>query len=114
MDWWTATAHPVVAPVLLAIIVGATAFCRRALRTLRAIDDHVLPHFRPTGGQEDATLPARVRKVEAAVTDLDRDLRVHMTDEARQRGDDVRELRASIGRVHDRIDALGPAREPAS
>ena len=111
--WWTFTAHPVVAPLLLALIVGLGAFCRRALRTLRSIDQHVLPHFTPRDGNADATLPGRVARVESAVTALDGDLRVHMADEARQRGTDVSELKGAVTRIHDRIDALTDDREAA-
>lgn len=106
MDVWQATSHPVVAPLLLALIVGCGAFCRRVLRTLRSLDEHVLPHFQPRDGNADATLPGRVARVESAVTSLDGDLRVHMADEARQRGVDVTDLKGAVTRIHERIDAL--------
>lgn len=112
--WWTLTTHPVVAALILAVVMAAGAFGRRVLRTLRALDDHVLPHFRPPApGEEHATLPSRVARVEVAVTNLDGDLRAHMADEARQRGDDVHDLKAGLTRVHDRIDALKDARQDA-
>jgi hypothetical protein len=107
MDAGQVAAHPAVAPLIVGLVAAVVAFSRRVLRTLRALDDHVLPHFRPAEpGHDDHTLPARVARVEDAVTSLDGDLRTHMAEEARQRGDDVHELRGSIARVHDRIDAL--------
>jgi hypothetical protein len=111
-DWWEFTTHPVVAAVEVAIVMGVLAFARRVIRTLRALDDHVLPHFRPEGGTADHTLPARVARVEHSVVALDGDLRTHMADEARQRGDDIREVKAGLTRVHDRIDALADDRRP--
>jgi uncharacterized protein YcaQ len=110
-DWWQFTTHPVVAAVEVAIVMGAVAFGRRVIRTLRALDEHVLPHFRADHPAAD-TLPARVARVEQSVRSLDGDLRTHMADEARQRGDDVRELKAGLARVHDRIDALADDRRP--
>jgi len=83
MDVGQFTAHPVVAPLVVGLVLGAVAFARRVVRTLRALDDHVLPHFTPPKpGNDDHTLPARVGRVESSVTSLDRDLRVHMADEA--------------------------------
>jgi len=88
------TAHPAVAPLVVGLALAVVAFGRRVVRTLRALDDHVLPHFTPPKpGTEDHTLPARVGRVESSVTSLDRDLRTHMADEA-----------THVRQLHQRID----------
>lgn len=115
VDWWGVSTHPLVVALTVAVVGTAIAFGRRVLRTLRALDEHVLPHFRRPDDhppdQPDPTIPGRmavveteVRGLRADLTSLDGDLRVHMAEEARCRAEDNRQFAASIARVHDRID----------
>lgn len=106
--------HPFIVGLLLAVIVALGGAAWAMVVTVRDLRSDVLPHFQPAKpGQADVSLPARTTALEHEVhelregaRDLAADLREHMADEARARQEDSRELRASLGRVHDRIDAL--------
>lgn len=78
----------VLAGIAVTSLVGLGAFVWRALRTLRRVDEHVLPHFIPPtpdeirAGAPDHTLPHRVEQLADGASVVRDDLARHMADEA--------------------------------
>lgn len=90
-DVWASLEHPIVATVAAALILGAIGLAWRgtskALRTIRAMGEWVLPHFQPQADEhgrldDEHTLPARVTALSDQFTTLDGRLTSHMEDEA--------------------------------
>lgn len=110
---FTAVAGPVIVAVLVALILGGVAWAARMMKLM----SRVAQHFdTPPPGQTDNSIPARMERVEARVSEvgakadnLTRESIGHTTSHAAAR-DDIKELRRDLGEglreTHRRIDGL--------